>query len=114
MQMLNYTQSGKKYAAIFTNLDNDPTGSIRENMSLESNGYTCCWVIAKSRQFDKILLYIRENGRNNVYEADYNYREYIEARRYKVYYKNMIFLEETFSNWMEFAGTQSPVRYVDT
>ena len=113
MTLLKYIESNYNYVAIFTNLDNDETGSIRKNMSLETNGFTCCWVIAKSRKIEKIILYIRENGINKIYTADYNYRENVEGRRYRIHYKNLEFLENTSSNWMEFAHTQSPVRYID-
>ena len=113
MTVLKYIDSNHNYIAIFTNLDNDETGNIRKNISLTSDGFTCCWVIAQSRKIEKIILYIRENGKNKIYKADYHYRENIEDRRYKVYYKNLKFIENTYSNWMEFAHTQSPIRYID-
>ncbi|MEA2019827.1 MAG: hypothetical protein U9N59_15455 [Campylobacterota bacterium] len=113
MEILKYIKKNYNYIVIFTNLDNDPTGSIKENMCLENNGYTCCWVIANSRKIEKILLYIRENNINKIYQADYNYRENIEGRRYKVYYNNLEFVDNTKFHWKEFTNTQSPIRYIN-
>jgi hypothetical protein len=113
MTALKYTEAKFNNIAIFTNLDNDEDGSIRTNMSLLSDGFTCCWVIAKSREIEKIILYIRENGINKIYKADYNYRENVNGRRYRIHYKNLKFIENTPSNWIEFAHTQSPIRYID-
>jgi len=113
MTATKYIDKNYSYIAIFTNLDHGDVATKKKNMSLNINGFTCCWVIAKSRNIEKILLYIRENGINKIYHADYDYREHVEKRRYKVYFKNLEFLENTSSNWMEFAHTQSPIRYID-
>ena len=113
MTATNYIDKNYNYIVIFTNLDHGDVVTKKKNMSLDSNGFTCCWVIAKSRKIEKILLYIREQGKNNIYHANYDYRENIEGRRYKVYFKNLKFIEYTSSNWVEFAHTQNPLRYID-
>jgi hypothetical protein len=114
--IFNYIEEGYKYVAIFTNLDN-PKYSKERKASLELNlnkkiGFTCCWEIAKSRKFDKILLYIRENNQNKIYIANYLNRESV-INRYKIYFDNLEFIDTTELNWKEFtdSNAQNPVRY---
>jgi len=114
MEVEKYIEKGNNYIVIFTNFDNiQELGVHKSNLCLESNGYTCCWVIAKSREIEKIILYVRENGENRIYKADYTYRENIEGRRYKIYYKNLEFIESSIANWQDFANTQNPIRYIN-
>ncbi len=114
MKLTKYIKSNYNYIAIFTNLDGLDYGDLRRrNLLLEKEGYSGNWVIAKTRDIEKIILYIRENGINKVYLADYSYRENIEGRRFRIYFKNLKFLESTTANWTEFANTQSPIRYID-
>lgn len=114
MTLTKYIELDYNYIAIFTNLDGLDYGDLRRrNLLLEKEGYSGNWVIAKTRDIEKIILYIRENGINKVYLADYSYRENIEGRRFRIYFKNLKFLESTTANWTEFANTQSPIRYID-
>jgi len=114
MEVEKHIEKNYNYIVIFTNFDNNLNlAEQRNNLSLESNGYTCCWIIAKSRKIEKIILYIRENGENRIYKADYDHRENIEGRRYKIYYKNLEFIEYTAANWKDFTNTQSPIRYIN-
>ena len=52
----------------------------------------------KTRVIEKIILYVREDGLNKIYIADYSYRELIEERRSRVYFKNLEFIENTTAN----------------
>ncbi len=114
MEVDKYIEENYKYIIIFTNLDsNQDTVVQRSNLCLEPSGYTCCWKIAKSRKIEKVILYIREDGKNRIYKADYDYREHIEKGRYKVYYKNLEFIEYTVANWKNFTNSQSPIRYIN-
>ena len=114
MELIKYIDSNYNYIAIFTNFDGlEHTDLRRRNLSLDKEGYTGNWVIAKTRDIEKIILYLREDGINKVYLADYNYREQIEGRRSRIYFKNLKFIENTTANWTEFANTQSPIRYID-
>jgi len=114
MELKKYTESKYNFIAIFTNFDGLEYSDLRrKNLLLDNEGYTGNWVIAKSRKIEKILLYVREQGVNQVYLADYDYRETIEGRRSRVYFKNLSSLGTTKANWMEFANTQSPIRYID-
>ena len=113
MKLLKYIDKKYNNIIIFTNLDDDPKGLKKKNMCLEKNGFTCCWVIAKYREIEKVILYIREGGINKIYQADYNYRENVEGKRYKIHYKNLKFLETSIYNWKEFTNSQSPIRYID-
>ncbi len=114
MTLLKYIDFNYNYIAIFTNFDGmEHTDLRRKNLLLDKEGYTGNWVIAKTRDIEKIILYVRENGINKVYIADYNYRVNIEGRRSRVYFQNLEFIEETTANWTEFANTQSPIRYIN-
>ena len=114
MEVEKYIVKDYNYIVIFTNFDNNQETEVQKNnLSLNSNGHTCCWVIAESRKIEKIILYIRENGKNRIYKADYDSRENTEGRRYKIYYKNLEFIEYTVANWKNFTNTQSPIRYIN-
>ncbi len=113
MTLLNYIEPNYNYVAVFTNLDSDERDLIRKKISLKPNGFTCCWKMTKEvKNIDKVILYIRENGINKIYTADYDDREKIREKRYKILFKNLEFIENTSSNWMEFAHSQNPVRYI--
>jgi hypothetical protein len=113
MELSKYIDSNYNNIAIFTNFDSLEYSDLRRrNLSLEKEGYTGNWVIAKNRDIEKIVLYVREDGVNKIYLANYTYRENIEGRRYRVYFKNLKFVENTISNWKDFANTQSPIRYI--
>ena len=114
MELEKYIDSHYNYIVIFTNFDGLEYGDLRrKNLLLEKEGYSGNWVISQSRNIEKVILYLRENGMNKIYTADYNYRENIEERRSRVYFKNLEFIENTTANWKEFANTQSPIRYID-
>jgi len=114
MELKKYIDSNYSYIAIFTNFDGlEHTDLRRRNLSLNKEGYSGNWIIAKTRVIEKIILYVREDGLNKIYIADYNYRELIEERRSRVYFKNLEFIENTTANWREFSNTQSPIRYID-
>jgi hypothetical protein len=113
MKVLKYIEENYNYIVIFTNLDNGDNVLKRKNMLLEIGGYTCCWKISTLRKFKKIILYIRENGINKLYKADYDYKENVEDERYRIHYHNLEFLENTPYNWKEFANTQNPIRYIE-
>jgi len=114
MELNKYINSNYNNIAIFTNFDGLEYSDLRrKNLSLNTEGYTGNWVIAKNRDIEKIILYVREKGINKIYLANYNYRENIEGRRYRVYFKNLKFIENTTANWKNFANTQSHIRYVD-
>jgi len=105
-----------KYIAIFTNLDNDRNLSVHiANLDIESEeGYSGNWIIAQSRTFQKVLLYIRKEGQNKIYLGDYSNRENIEERRSRIYFKNLKFIGITNLHWGDFTGSsnaQSPIRY---
>ncbi len=114
MTLTKYIELDYNYIAIFTNLDGVEYTDLRSrNLLLEKEGYTGNWVIAQTRDIEKIILYVRENRINKVYLADYSHRENIEGRRSRIYFKNLKFIERTTANWTEFAHTQSPIRYID-
>jgi hypothetical protein len=114
MTMLNYMEPNYEYIAIFTNLDRGDVLRKKRDMALSKEGFTCCWKISATRKIEKILLYIRENNVNKIYHADYYDREIMtdDSNRFKLYFKNLQFIENTNSNWKEFVNTQSPVRYM--
>lgn len=118
MTAFDYIETNYKYIAIFTNLDNQRNLEIhRKNLDIESEeGYSGNWIIAQNRTFQKVLLYVRENGQNKIYIADYLDRENIEANRSRVYFKNLNFVGITNLNWGDFTeskSSQSPIRYIE-
>ena len=114
MELKKYINPNYNNIAIFTNFDGLEYSDLRrKNLSLNTAGYTGNWVIAKNRNIEKIILYIREDVINKIYIADYNYRENIEGRRYRIYFKNLKFIENTTANWKDFANTQNPIRYIN-
>lgn len=114
MILSKYINSHYNYIVIFTNFDGLEHNDLRRrNLSLDKEGYTGNWVISKTRDIEKIILYVRENGINKIYFADYKYRKNIEGRRFRVYFKKLEYIEDTAANWKEFANTQSPIRYID-
>ena len=117
MTAYNYIEPNYKYIAIFTNLDDERYGVIRrKNLNRESKeGFSGNWIIAQNRTFEKVLLYVRENGQNKIYLADYLDRELIEANRTKVYFKNLKLIDTTSLHWGDFTeskSSQSPIRYI--
>ncbi len=116
MIMLDYMEANYEYIAIFANLDTGNIAIKKSNMSLFEKGFTCCWKISATRKIEKILLYIRENNVNKIYHADYYDREIMtdNSKRFKIYFKNLQFIEDTNSNWKEFANanTHNPIRYM--
>ena len=114
MLVLKYLEPDYKYAVIFTDLDKKKNLTARrKNLSLEKEGSTCCWKISPKRKIEKIILYVREYGINKVYRGDYLCREKAGNDRVKIFFKNLENRGSTHSNWIEFVGSQSPVRYVE-
>ena len=108
-----------KYIAIFTNLDNEKDLEIHiKNLNLkDKNGYSGNWIIAKNRVFQKVLLYVRKNGQNKIYLADYLDRKIVEDRRSRVYFNNLKYVDVTNLHWGDFTesrSSQNPVRYIPT
>jgi len=117
MTAYDYLEKNYKYIAIFTNLDKEKDVEIhKKNLNRDANeGFSGNWVINKKRIFQKILLYVRENGQNKIYLADYLYRELIEENRSRVYFKNLNFIDTTDLHWGDFTeskSSQNPIRYI--
>ncbi len=118
MTAFDYIEPNYKYIAIFTNLDKEQNLAIhRKNLNRESEeGYSGNWIIAQNRIFQKVLLYVRENGQNKIYLADYLDRENIETNRSRVYFKNLKLVDTTNLHWGDFTeskSSQSPIRYIE-
>lgn len=118
MTAFDYIEPNYKYIAIFTNLDNPHNLEIhKKNLNRESEeGYSGNWVIAQNRTFQKVLLYIRENGQNKIYLADYQDIALIEKNRSRVYFKNLNLVGTTNLHWGDFTesrSSQSPIRYIE-
>ena len=118
MTAYDYMEPNYKYIAIFTNLDKEKNVEIhRRNLNREDKkGFSGNWIIASNRTFQKVLLYVRENGQNKIYLADYLDRELIEDNRSRVYFKNLRFIDTTNLHWGNFTeskSSQSPIRYIE-
>jgi hypothetical protein len=88
-----------------------------ENLELQPDGtgWTGFWRIDPTKEFDKVILYLRdEAGVNSVYLADrVSTREAAECGRYTIDIVNAKLVATTVSNWREFAeGGSNPVRYL--
>jgi len=117
MTAYDYIEPNYKYIAIFTNFDKVKDVQIhRKNLNREDiEGFSGNWRIAQNRSFQKVLLYVREDGQNKIYLADYLDRQLIEKNRSRVYFKNLKFVDTTNLNWGDFTetpGLQSPIRYL--
>jgi len=89
MELTKHIDLNYNYISIFTNFDGLEYSDLRRNnLSLVNEGYSGNWVISQTRDIEKVILYVRENGINKIYIADYNYRENIEERRSRVYCHN--------------------------
>jgi len=118
MTAYDYIEQNYKYIAIFTNLDKEKDLEIhKRNLNRESDeGFSGNWIIDKKRTFQKVLLYVRENGQNKIYLADYLDREIIEGNRSRVYFKNLNFIDTTNLHWGDFTeskSSQNPIRYIE-
>ncbi|BDY13317.1 hypothetical protein [Hydrogenimonas cancrithermarum] len=118
MIAFDYIEPNYKYIAIFTNLDQENNQEIhKKNLNRDSReGYSGNWIISQNRIFQKVLLYVRENGQNKIYLADYLDREIIEANRSRIYFTNLKLVDTTNLHWGAFTesnNAQSPVRYIE-
>ena len=118
MTAYDYIEKNYKYIAIFTNLDKEKDLEIhKRNLNRKANeGFSGNWIIDKKRTFHKVLLYVRENGQNKIYLADYLDRELIEGNRSRVYFRNLNFIDTTNLHWGDFTeskSSQNPIRYIE-
>ena len=118
MTAYDYIEPNYQYIAIFTNLDKEENVTIhRKNLNRENiEGFSGNWKIAENRKFQKVLLYVRENGQNKIYLADYLDRQLVEENRSRVYFKNLKFIDTTDLHWGDFTeskSSQNPIRYIE-
>jgi len=122
MTAYDYIEKNYKYIAIFTNLDKEKDLEIhKRNLNREADeGFSGNWKIAKNRIFQKVLLYVRKNGQNKIYLADYLDREMITEPngkiRWRVHFKNLKLIDTTSLHWGDFTeskSSQNPVRYIE-
>ena len=122
MTASNYIDSNYTYIAIFTNFDKQQDVEIhRRNLNRDNTeGYSGNWVIDKNKIFQKVLLYVRENGQNKIYLADYLDREMIVEPngkiRWRVHFKHLKLVDTTSLHWgdfMESKSSQNPIRYIE-
>lgn len=114
-----YLEPNNSYAVFFTNLDNINNQEIHlNNLNLNSElGYIGNWTIANNREFNKVLLYIRQDGVNSIYLADYSNRQQVEGIMFRVYFSNLIDRGITPLNWANFNNAnnlQTTIRYYDS
>lgn len=86
---------------------------FREN----GTGYSGNWVLDPERHFDKVVIYLRKDGGsevvNEIYLADFIWSEGpVDARRYRVHFKNLHQVGVTEKHWKEFTNRGvNPVKY---
>lgn len=111
MKAKTLLKPGETALVVFTK---GPRFEFRSNGS----GETGNWKIDPRRSFSKVIIYRRrpEQRGNEIYIADYVGMSLSDERgRYRVHFVNGRLVNETKSNWIDFAeGSSNPVRYIRT
>ena len=84
----------------------------------KGRGSTGNWRIGRKREFDKVIIYLRQEDAplsNEVYVAiPTRTIDSPEEARYIIELANIRHVGNTGKNWLEFAeGGQNPIRYLD-
>ena len=118
MESVNEIIEGNERAvAVFTTHE-----MLSSNLRIngDNTGYTGDWVLRRNPNVDCVVIYHRQDMKNNIYKADITsiegpLREYPDCNRYKIHFRNLQHCGVTLANWPEFADCgANPVRYLNT
>jgi hypothetical protein len=105
-------RKGETGIAIFTDNRYPDRLKIKSGKKMSSSGN---WRIDTKRQFKKVIIYSRHDGKNEIYIGDYaGTTEVTDQRekRFVIYFQNARSIGIVDTNWCEFANSGSyPVRY---
>lgn len=111
--LIEYLNKNSKYSyfACFINLDKYRKYNL---ISLNKEGYVGDWNISNNRTINKLLIYVRENNLNSIYEANFVTKKLENNNKYKLFFKDLKFLAYTHVNWTELTNGYNSFRYYNS
>lgn len=79
----------------------------------DGSGSTGNWVLDDKRKYSKVVIYNRTESRNDIYVARRTaVKPSREQGRFVLDLDKIHYLGSTYLNWLQFAGSRNPVRYM--
>lgn len=80
----------------------------------DGSGSTGDWVINETRKCNKVVIYNRIQERNDIYVAKRRaVKPSKEPGRFVLKLSDIRYFGTTYFNWLQFAGSRNPVRYLE-
>lgn len=81
----------------------------------DGSGSTGNWVLDDKRKCNQVIIYNRTESRNDIYVARRTaVKPSREAGRFVLDLDKIHYLGSTYLNWLQFAGSRNPVRYLQS
>ena len=117
MTIYNFIEPNIKYLVLSIDFGHPEFGDeIESNTSLDQiNGFSCCWRIGKNREFEKIVIYLKNT--REIYLANFLKKEK-NGEKWKIYFNNTESIGSTNLDWKDFVNDgvqmQNSMRYIES